>query len=90
MSGYRLGYQTARTETENIIGLLDPPEQGEWTVLTAGTSMRETENEINLLLPHQTLADVSAAAGPVWAFGTTVPEPGDEDIPDTDELGETT
>jgi len=90
VSGYRLGYQTARTETENIIGLLDPPEQGEWTVLTAGTSMRETENEINLLLPHQTLADVSAAAGPVWAFGTTVPEPGDEDIPDTDELGETT
>ena len=51
MPGYRLGYQTAKTETENIIGLLDPPEHGEWTVLTAGTSMRETENEINLLLP---------------------------------------
>jgi hypothetical protein len=89
VAGYRLGYQTAKTETENILGLLDPPEQGEWTVLTAGMSMRETENEINLLLPRQTLADVSAAAGPAWVFGSPTPVPDDEDVQDADELGET-
>jgi hypothetical protein len=88
VDGYRLGYRTAKTETENIIGLLDPPEHGEWTVLTAGTSMRETENEINLLLPRQTLADISAAGGPAWVFRTSTPGTNDEDIPDTDELGE--
>ena len=57
--------------------------------LTVGMSMRETENEINLLLPRQSLADISAAEGPAWAFGAPAPEPDDEDIPVTDELGET-
>ena len=51
-------------------------------------SMRETENEINLVLPRQTLADVGAAASPAWAFGAANPEPDDEDVPVTDELGE--
>jgi hypothetical protein len=86
--GFRLGYQAAKTETENITGLLDSPERGEWTVLTAGMSMRETENEINLLLPGQALADISAAEGPAWAFRPATPEPEDEEIPEADELGE--
>jgi hypothetical protein len=89
LPGFRLGYQAAKTGTENITGLLDPPDQGGWTLLTAGMSMRETENEINLLLPSQTLADVSGAQGPTWAFPAAGDEPDDEDIPDTDELGET-
>ena len=86
---FRLGFQQQKTETENIVGLLDRPEQGEWTALTVGMSMRETENEVNLLLPRQSLADVSAAAGPGWAFGAPAGEP-DEDIPAGDELGEAT
>jgi hypothetical protein len=86
--GFRLGYQPAKSDTENIVGLLDRPEGGEWTALTVGMSMRETENEINLLLPRQTLVDVGGAAGPGWAFGAPVEEPEDEDAPVTDELGE--
>ena len=87
--GTRLGYQQAKTDTENIVGLLDSPEQGEWTAVTVGMSMRETENEINLVLPRQTLADVGAAASPAWDFGAANPEPDDDDVPVTDELGET-
>jgi hypothetical protein len=87
--GYRLGYQPQKTEAENIVGLLDKPEHGGWTALTVGMSMRETENEINLLLPRQSLADVSAADGPAWAFAASGEEPEDEDILLTDELGET-
>lgn len=92
-SGFRLGYQAAKTPTENIAGLLEGPEQGEWAAVTVGMSMRETENEINLLLPRQTLADVSAAQGPGWAFRAPGEELGqgtDDDIPATDELGEAT
>jgi hypothetical protein len=86
--GIRLGYQQAKTDTENIAGLLESPEQGEWTAVTVGMSMRETENEINLVLPRQTLADVGAAASPAWVLGAANPEPDDEDVPVTDELGE--
>src|SRR2546430_10215207 len=39
-------------------------------------------------LPRQSLADISAAQGPAWAFGAPAPEPDDEDVPVTDELGE--
>ena len=87
--GFRLGFQPQKTQTENIVGLLDKPEHGQWTSLTVGMSMRETENGINLLLPRQSLADISAAEGPAWAFGAPAPELDDEDIPVTDELGET-
>jgi hypothetical protein len=92
-SGFRLGYQAEKTPTENIAGLLESPDQGEWAAVTVGMSMRETENEINLLLPRQTLADVSAAQGPSWAFGTSMEEQdqsADDDIPAGDELGEAT
>jgi hypothetical protein len=84
---FRLGYEAAKSQTENIAGLLKKP-AGEWTALTVSQSMRETENEINLLLPRQTLVDVSAAEGPRWRFGTDQPETDDEDTPQTDELGE--
>jgi Helicase conserved C-terminal domain len=88
-TGFRLGFQSQKTATENIEGLLRRPEQGEWTALTVGMSMRETENEVNLLLPRQTLADIGAATGPGWVFGAPGPER-DEDIPAGDELGEAT
>lgn len=87
---YRLGYQTEKTEKENIAGLLAEPGGREWTVLTVGQSMRETENEVNLLLPGQTLADPSIAQASPWTWPdghTEVEEPAE---PASDELGEVT
>src|SRR5439155_7751809 len=46
---YPLGYQARRDKQQNYIGLLDPAGIGPWGDLTVGRSMRETENEINLL-----------------------------------------
>jgi hypothetical protein len=85
----RLGYKKATTKQQTLFGLLTRAGEGRWTDTTVAQSMRETENEINLLLPRQSLADISAAEGPAWAFGAPSEEP-EEDIPATDELGETT
>ena len=56
-------------------------------------SMRETENEINLLIPGGSLFD-PVYGQPAWSFaagddesGAEGPDDGD-DVPDADELGE--
>ncbi|PRW65232.1 DISARM system helicase DrmA [Actinopolyspora mortivallis] len=72
--------------------LLAKPGDHTWRDNTVAQSMRETENEINLLVPggeelFQTLYDA-----PAWTFAPASDgeaETEDEEIPEGDELGET-
>jgi hypothetical protein len=63
---------------------------GKWGDQTVAMSMRETENEVNLLVP----ADLQTPSfgDPPWTFAPRDPDdtrPGDEDLrPEGDELGE--
>jgi hypothetical protein len=86
---FRLAYEPARSSTENLVGLLERPGHGEWTMLTVADSMRETENEVGLVLPRRSLADAGAQAPP-WVFpGTPVEdEEADGDVAMADELGD--
>jgi hypothetical protein len=71
---YPLGY-TARKEAQRIfVPLLDAADTGRWGDLTVARSMRETENEINLLVPGGDLAE-SPIGAPEWSF--TAPADGD-------------
>jgi hypothetical protein len=89
----RLGYRK-RAGKQPLNGLLDEAGGTTWTALTVPMSMRETENEINLLIPGGSLFD-PAYGQPAWSFtardeesGAEGPDDGD-DVPDADELGET-
>ena len=88
----RLGYRK-RTGKQPLTGLLDQADGTMWTALTVPMSMRETENEINLLIPGGSLFD-PVYGQPAWSFavrddesGADDPDDGD-DVPDADELGE--
>ena len=87
----RLGYRK-RGGKEPLNGLLVEAGGGAWTQLTVPMSMRETENEVNLLVPGKGLFD-PVLGQPAWSFAATA-EPGlgdeasDDDAPDADELGE--
>jgi hypothetical protein len=91
----RLGYRR-RPGNRPLRGLLETPGGGGWTDLTVPISMRETENEINLLVPGAGLLE-SVLGQPAWSFaarpddsdGAESPAADDtEDVPDADELGE--
>jgi hypothetical protein len=85
---FRLGYKAARSPKENITGLLQRP-SGEWTPLTVGESMRETEDEITLLLPRGSVVDAVNETEPPWRFGTgSGDDVLEDDIPVADELGD--
>ncbi|RFU39429.1 helicase [Actinomadura logoneensis] len=84
----RLGYQDGTWNKQVIRGLLEPAGNGRWGDLTAGMSMRETENEINLLLPGGDALFKPVYNEPAWSFGPPV-ETEDDDAPAGDELGET-
>jgi hypothetical protein len=79
------GYQQERA----MRGLLVPAGSGRWGDLTVAHSMRETENEINLLLPGGGGVFDPVYGAPNWSFGGSgsgaTP---DEDDADGDELGE--
>ena len=88
----RLGYRK-RAGKQPLNGLLDEPGGGSWTQLTVPMSMRETENEVNLLVPGKGLFD-PVYGQPAWSFAAP-DEPGsgddeapDDEAPDADELGE--
>jgi hypothetical protein len=84
----RLGYRK-RTGKQPLTGLLDQADGTAWTALTVPMSMRETENEINLLIPGGSLFD-PVYGQPAWSFAAR-DEPGaddGDDVPDADELGE--
>ncbi|GGM27851.1 DISARM system helicase DrmA [Dactylosporangium sucinum] len=86
----RLGYQAGTFKQQQLVGLLEQAGNGKWGDLTVGMSMRETENEINLLVPAG--GDVLNALynAPQWAFAGGDAPPTEEELPDGDELGEST
>ncbi|MGH4026250.1 MAG: DISARM system helicase DrmA [Pseudonocardiaceae bacterium] len=88
----RLGYKKGSTKQQRLVGLLTKAGDGKWTDTTVAQSMRETENEINLLLPgggefFQPLYDV-----PAWSFtpppGDSTDDPDGADLADGDEMGD--
>ncbi|MCW2947386.1 MAG: helicase domain protein, partial [Actinoallomurus sp.] len=81
----RLGYQDGTWNKQQLRGLLKPAGTGRWETLTAGMSMRETENEINLLFPGGDSIFAPLYGEPAWSFG---PPGEDSDLPDGDELGD--
>ncbi|MEU0078796.1 DISARM system helicase DrmA [Micromonospora tulbaghiae] len=87
----RLGYADGTFKQQKLAGLLTVAGGERWTDLTVGQSMRETENEINLVLPAGEKIFDPQYGTPEWSFG---PPPSDdvrdEDLPDGDELGEST
>ena len=91
----RLGYRN-RSGNRPLRGLLDVAGGQAWTELTVPMSMRETENDINLLVPGAGLFE-SVLGQPMWSFGARPDDSGNQagpgtddsgDIPDADELGE--
>jgi hypothetical protein len=80
-----LGYE----QTKNINGLLHRAGSGRWDDRTVAMSMRETENEINLLVP----ADLKAPSygEPEWTFAAPPDDGGGDDDahPEGNELGDT-
>jgi hypothetical protein len=93
----RLGYRK-RGGKEPLNGLLAEAGGGPWTELTVSMSMRETENEVNLLVPGTGLF-APQLGQPAWSFappsgpGTESDAEsgagvGADDVPDADELGE--
>jgi hypothetical protein len=86
----RLGYADGTFKQQRLVGLLDQAVGGKWTDLTVGLSMRETENEVNLLLPAAGEIFNPLYGSPDWSFGTETAAATDEDLPDGDELGEST
>lgn len=84
----RLGYETGTSQRQNLAGLLERAGTGRWDVLTVGMSMRETENEINLLVPAGAELFAPTYEAPDWTFAPPRDGGGDEDVPEGDELGQ--
>ncbi|MFI5802205.1 DISARM system helicase DrmA [Streptomyces sp. NPDC051561] len=90
----RLGYETGKWNGQQLVGLLKRAGSGSWDELTVAQSMRETENEINLLMPGTGMFDVTGGAPP-WAYaggggGAGSGESEESgDIPEGDEMGMT-
>jgi hypothetical protein len=82
----RLGYQDGTWNKQTLKGLLRPAGNGRWETMTAGMSMRETENEINLLFPGGGAIFAPAYHEPGWSFGP--PADSDDEEPVGDELGQ--
>ncbi|WP_203722731.1 DISARM system helicase DrmA [Streptomyces coelicoflavus] len=94
-----LGYRKEKHKTTVVNGLLRRADGSRWTELTVGMSMRETENEINLLLPGGgAFLEDPSGGGPDWNFaaagtdvGTDVETERDPAATvDSDEYGPTT
>ena len=84
----RLGYEDGTWNKQTIKGLLRKAGNGRWETMTVGMSMRETENEINLLFPGSEALFHPIYHEPEWSFGTLAEA--DEDTPEGDELGQST
>ncbi|WP_440065597.1 DISARM system helicase DrmA [Streptosporangium sp. OZ121] len=86
-SAARLGYERRNTKQEILRGLLNRAGNGRWDALTVGNSMRETENEINLLLPGGGDIFTPPYGAPSWGFRS--PEGGGAgvEVPEGDEMG---
>ncbi|MFJ2059890.1 DISARM system helicase DrmA [Streptomyces sp. NPDC087908] len=75
-----LGYRREKKKTSLVTGLLHRADGSRWDELTVPMSMRETENELNLLLAGSgNFVDQATHSGPDWRFTPA----GDEDAGDT-------
>ncbi|WP_433497299.1 DISARM system helicase DrmA [Sphaerimonospora sp. CA-214678] len=84
----RLGYERRRGTAEEVVkGLLKRAGNGTWDALTVGNSMRETENEVNLLLPGGGKIFLSPVGEPEWTFQAGTDDDPDGDDPVGDEMG---
>ncbi|GGV23968.1 helicase [Actinomadura cremea] len=64
----RLGYADVVWNRQTLRGLLKPAGSGTWDTMTVGMSMRETENEINLLFPGGDAVYAPAYHEPAWEY----------------------
>lgn len=87
-----LGYQKVTVGGQSLLPLLRQPGEGPWDDLTVGMSMRETENEVNLLVPGGGEIFSPTYGAPEWTFAPPSTSGSDdpEDRPDGDELGQST
>ncbi|WP_406088483.1 DISARM system helicase DrmA [Kitasatospora purpeofusca] len=76
-SSARLGYQARKDDKQQLVGLLEAAGNGVWTDLTVPMSMRETENEINLLLPAGGSLNDAPYGAPPWTAGGVVVQDND-------------
>jgi hypothetical protein len=86
----QLGYEKQTTKQQLLTPLLRAPSEGAWQETTIARSMRETENEINLLVPGGEELYASTYGAPEWTFappddGSGEPDP---DALSGDELGD--
>ncbi|MFI7534910.1 DISARM system helicase DrmA [Streptosporangium sp. NPDC049376] len=87
----RLGYERRKSGGgEIVVNLLERAGNGRWGDLTVGNSMRETENEINLLLPPSGEFFNPAYGATEWAFQTTTEDGPDVEFASGDEMGVST
>ncbi|WP_375431198.1 DISARM system helicase DrmA [uncultured Friedmanniella sp.] len=71
------GYTKVRRQLVDYRPLMKRAGEGAWNDLTVARSMRETENDISLLLPPSPQIFEASASAPAWsAFGSNTP-PGD-------------
>ncbi|MEU2625899.1 DISARM system helicase DrmA [Kitasatospora sp. NPDC007106] len=85
-----LGYRKEKKKDTLVSPLLRKADGARWDVLTVPMSMRETENEINLLLPGGgSFMDQPSNGGPEWNFGSSHQEEGVDSVVDADEYGDT-
>lgn len=62
----RLGYTDGTSNRQQLKGLIRPAGTGAWEPMTVGMSMRETENEINLLFPRKEALFAPPFGAPGW------------------------
>jgi hypothetical protein len=91
-SSVRIGYERRTQPTQQLRGLLQETGSGAWSDLTVGRSMRETENEINLLVPGSDELFQPPYGAPDWTFAPRSGRDAEdtEDSPGVDEFGEST
>ncbi|MUL42055.1 helicase [Streptomonospora sp. PA3] len=87
----RLGYRRENSAKQRLVELLHRPGEGRWDETTVGMSMRETENEVNLLVDGDGGFFQPVAGAPEWSFalpgGADGAGSGDEET-DGDEMGD--
>ncbi|MBX6749284.1 MAG: helicase [Micromonosporaceae bacterium] len=86
----RIGYTDSQSTRHRLVGLLHRAGSGKWDVMTVGMSMRETENEVNVLVPAGEEIFSPLYGAPPWRFGEAVEPATDEEAPEGDELGVST
>ncbi|GHF76571.1 hypothetical protein FHX82_002584 [Amycolatopsis bartoniae] len=84
----QLGYERQTTKQQLLTNLLRAPSEGEWRETTVALSMRETENEINLLVPAGEELYAATYGAPAWTFAPPEVESDESDDLTGDELGD--